>query len=423
MHTLALILVTILFTVGVTLLFLNLSAGEKNIKYEIRTSYSVKDPQFLHVMGQLLGPPLVDGNRITGLMNGDEIFPALLTAIRNAQKTICFETYIYWAGSVGKEVSDALCERSTTGVKVHVLLDWVGSGKIDQALLDDMEAAGVEVERYRPLRWYNLSRMNHRTHRKLLIVDGQVGFTGGVGIADEWLGNADSPEHWRDSHFRLEGPAVAQMQAAFMDNWIKTKSKVHHEEDYFPPLKPIGKALGQVFKSSSREGSESARLMYLLSIASAEKSILLANAYFVPDDLAVESLVAAKKRGVKIEIIVPGKHTDEPVVRRASRGRWGRLLEAGIEIFEFQPTMYHCKVMVVDGLWTSVGSTNFDSRSFRLNDEANLNILDAEFARRETENFADDRRRSKQITLAEWKRRPLREKATEFVAGLLRSQL
>ena len=213
------------------------------------------------------------------------------------------------------------------------------------------------------------------------------------------------------------------MQAAFMDNWIKTKSKVHHEEDYFPPLKPIGKALGQVFKSSSREGSESARLMYLLSIASAEKSILLANAYFVPDDLAVESLVAAKKRGVKIEIIVPGKHTDEPIVRRASRGRWGRLLEAGIEIFEFQPTMYHCKVMVVDGLWTSVGSTNFDSRSFRLNDEANLNILDAEFARRETENFADDRRRSKQITLAEWKRRPLREKATEFVAGLLRSQL
>jgi cardiolipin synthase len=423
MHTLALILVTILFTVGATLLFLNLSAGEKNIKYEIRTSYSVKDPQFVHVMGQLLGPPLVDGNCITGLLNGDEIFPALLTAIRNAQKTICFETYIYWAGSVGKEVSEALCARSTTGVKVHVLLDWVGSGKIDHTLIDDMEAAGVEVERYRPLRWYHLSRMNHRTHRKLLIVDGQVGFTGGVGIADEWLGNADSPEHWRDSHFQLEGPAVAQMQAAFMDNWIKTKSTVHHEENYFPPLKPIGKALGQVFKSSSREGSESARLMYLLSIASAEKSILLANAYFVPDDLAVESLVAAKKRGVKIEIVVPGKHNDEPVVRRASRGRWGRLLEAGIEIFEFQPTMYHCKVMVVDGLWTSVGSTNFDSRSFRLNDEANLNILDAEFARRETENFADDRRRSKQITLAEWKRRPLREKATEYLAGLLRSQL
>jgi cardiolipin synthase A/B len=339
METFALILVTVVCTVGITLLFLNLSAGEKNIKYEIRTSYSVKDPQFLHVMGQLLGPPLVDGNRITGLLNGDQIFPALLSAIREAQRTICFETYIYWAGSVGKAVSDALCERATKGVKVHVLLDWIGSGKIDHTLLDDMKEAGVEVERYRPLRWYNLSRMNHRTHRKLLIVDGQVGFTGGVGIADEWLGNADSPKHWRDSHFRLDGPAVAQMQAAFMDNWIKTKSKVHHEEDYFPPLKPVGQALGQVFKSSSREGSESARLMYLLSIASAEKSILLANAYFVPDDLAVESLVHARKRGVKIEIIVPGMYTDEPIVRRASRGRWGRLLDAGIEIYEFQPRM------------------------------------------------------------------------------------
>ena len=423
MQTLAIILATAFCTLGITLLVLNLSAGEKNIKYEIRTSYGVKAPQFLHVMGQLLGPPLVDGNRVTGLLNGDEIFPAMLGAIRNAQKTICFETYIYWAGSIGKEFSDALCERSKQGVKVHVLLDWVGSDRIDNALLDNMEAAGVEVERYRPLRWYNLARMNHRTHRKLLVVDGQVGFTGGVGIADEWLGNADSPEHWRDSHFQLEGPAVAQMQAAFMDNWIKTKSKVHHEAEYFPPLKTAGDALAQVFKSSSREGSESARLMYLLSIACAEQSILLANAYFVPDDLAVESLLAAKKRGVRIEVIVPGKYTDMPIVRRASRGRWGRLLEAGIEIFEFQPTMYHCKVMVVDTLWTSVGSTNFDSRSFRLNDEANLNILDAEFAHRETENFAEDRARSKQITLAEWKRRPLREKVTEFLAGLLRSQL
>jgi len=423
MYTLAVVLVTVFFTVGLTLLFLNFSSGEKDIRYEIQTSYSVKDSQFSHVMGQLLGPPLVDGNQVTGLLNGVQVFPALLAAIRTAQKTICFETYIYWAGSIGKEVSNALCERSTNGVRVHVLLDWVGSSKIDERLIDEMKAAGVQVERYRPLRWYHLSRMNHRTHRKLLIVDGKVGFTGGVGIADEWLGNADSPEHWRDSHFQLEGPAVAQMQAAFMDNWIKTKSKVHHEEDYFPPLKPIGKALGQVFKSSSREGSESARLMYLLSIASAEQSILLANAYFVPDDLAVESLVAAKKRGVEIEIIVPGKHTDEPLVRRASRGRWGRLLAAGIKIYEFQPTMYHCKVMIVDGLWTSVGSTNFDSRSFRLNDEANLNIMDAEFARRETMNFADDKRRSNQISLGEWKRRPLREKAIEFAAGLLRTQL
>jgi cardiolipin synthase len=423
MTYLLVILATIMITMGITLFALNLTSGDKNLKYDIRTSYSIKDPQFLHVMGQLLGPPLVAGNRITGLLNGDQIFPAMLSAIHGAQRTICFETYIYWSGSIGKELAEALCSRARAGVKVHVLLDWVGSGRIDKAILDAMTAAGVEVERYRPLRWYNLSRMNHRTHRKLLIVDGEIGFTGGVGIADDWLGNAQSPQNWRDSHFRLDGPAVAQMQAAFMDNWMKTKSTVHHEPEYFPNLKPAGESWAQVFKSSSREGSESARLMYLFSIASAEESLLLANAYFVPDDLAVEALVAAKRRGVDVQIIVPGKYTDEPLVRRASRGRWGRLLEAGVQIFEFQPTMYHCKVMVVDGLWTSVGSTNFDSRSFRLNDEANLNVFDREFAARETENFAHDRSRSSQITLAEWQRRPVREKTMEFMAGLLRSQL
>jgi cardiolipin synthase A/B len=423
MFTLFVICSTAVVTLGLTLFVLNLSGGEKNIKYQIRTSYCVKDPQFLRVMGQLLGPPLIDGNRVTGLLNGDQIFPAMLLAIRAAEKTICFETYIYWSGSIGKQFTAALSDRARNGVKVHVLLDWVGSNRINDELLNEMEAAGVEVERYRPLRWYNLSRMNHRTHRKLLIVDGLLGFAGGVGIADEWLGNADSPEHWRDSHFQLQGPAVAQMQAAFMDNWIKTKSKVHHEVEYFPPIRDAGKTSAQVFKSSSREGSESVRLMYLLSIAAAEKSVLLANSYFVPDDLAMESLLAARKRGVTIQIIVPGQYTDEPLVRRASRGRWGPLLEAGIEIFEYQPTMYHCKVMVVDGLWTSVGSTNFDSRSFRLNDEANLNVFDTELALRETRNFEDDRRRSRQITLSEWKRRPLREKAKEVMAGLLRSQL
>lgn len=374
-------------------------------------------------MGQLLGPPLLHGNRVTGLLNGVEIFPAMLHAIRDAKKTICFETYIYWSGSIGRETANALCERASQGVKVHVLLDWLGCRQIDEELVTEMKQARIEVERYRPLRWYNLARMNQRTHRKLLIVDGQIGFTGGVGIADIWLGNADSPDHWRDSHFRLEGPAVAQMQAAFMDNWSKIKSSVLHDENYFPQIKSAGGAIAQVFKSSSREGSDSVRLMYMLSIASAKESILLANAYFVPDNLAVDALVAAKQRGVQVQIIVPNQLTDEPLVRRASRSRWGSLLEAGIEIFEFQRTMYHCKVLIVDGVWVSVGSTNFDNRSFQLNDEVNLNVFDAAFARRESENFANDRSRSVQVTLQGWKQRPLREKMTERLAGLLRSQL
>lgn len=418
-----LILATAATTVFLTLLVLNLSAGEKNIKYQINTSYAVNDPQFRHVMGQLLGPPLVDGNRVTSLINGDQIFPAMLAAIEESQHTICFETYIYWSGEIGKRFSESLCRQARRGIRVHVLIDWLGSSKMDEALIDQMSEAGVEVERYRPLRWYHLARMNHRTHRKLLVVDGKIGFTGGVGIADVWLGNADAPSHWRDSHFRLEGPAVAQMQAAFMDNWIKTRSRVQHERDYFPPLDMVGDCQAQVFKSSSREGCESARLMYLLSIAAANDKITLANSYFVPDDLSIDTLVAARRRGVTVQILVPGRRTDMPIVRRASRARWGRLLAAGIEIYEYQPTMYHCKVMVVDGIWTSVGSTNFDSRSFRLNDEANLNVYDAGFAQQEMQNFARDLTRSKRITLAQWKRRPWSEKVVEFLAGLLRSQL
>lgn len=374
-------------------------------------------------MGSLLGPAILGGNKVTALLNGDEIFPAMLEAIRSAQKTITFETYIYWSGTIGDEFAKALAERAKAGVKVHVLLDWVGSGKAKKEYIDEMKAAGVESKKYHPLRWYNFRRVNNRTHRKILVVDGKVGFTGGVGIADKWSGHAQDPEHWRDSHFRLEGPAVAQMQAAFMDNWIKTQSRVLHGEEYFPALVAAGPSSAQVFKSSPGEGSESVRLMYLLSIASARHRLLIANSYFVPDDLSVATIADARKRGVDVEIIVPGTKIDSELSRKASRSRWGDLLKAGIEIYEYQPTMYHCKVMVVDGLWVSVGSTNFDNRSFRLNDEENLNVYDADFAREQTKDFEEDRKKWHRVTLEEWKHRPLSEKILEHAAGLLRSQL
>lgn len=410
-------------TLALILIVLNLSSGEKKIKHQIEPLYAVGDPQFLRAMGSLLGPPIVGGNRVATLINGDQIFPAMLDAIRGAKETIDLETYIYWSGEVGLQFADALSERARAGVRVHVLLDWVGSGKAKKEYLDEMREAGVEVEKYHPLKWYHLARINNRTHRKLLIVDGKVGFTGGVGIADKWSGNAQDPDHWRDSHFRLEGPAVAQMQAAFMDNWMKTQSKVLHGEDYFPRLEPVGSSGAQVFKSSPREGSESVRLMYLLSIASARGRLLIANSYFVPDDLSVDAFVAARKRGVDVEIIVPGTKIDSELTRKASRSRWGELLEAGVEIYEYRPTMYHCKVMVVDDLWVSVGSTNFDNRSFRLNDEANLNVFDNDFAREQTAVFERDRARSHRVTLSEWEHRPLSEKLLERLAGLLRSQL
>ncbi|HTK40301.1 MAG TPA: phospholipase D-like domain-containing protein [Gemmatimonadales bacterium] len=405
------------------LLVANLSSSEKKIEHQIEHLYAVGDPQFVRSMGTLLGPAILAGNRVTALCNGDEIFPAMLDAIGSAERTITLETYIYWSGSIGKAFATALSERAQAGVKVHVLVDWVGSGKMDVRMLQEMQRAGVEVLKYHPLRWYNLGRLNNRTHRKLLVVDGKVGFTGGVGIADNWLGNAEDPDHWRDSHFKLEGPAVAQMQAAFMDNWIEVRGCVLHGESYFPQLTAAGTHSAQLFKSSASEASESVRLMYLLSIASTVKSVRIANSYFVPDSLTVATLVAAQRRGVRVEIIVPGRHADAMVVRKASRSRWGDLLQAGIAIYEYQPTMYHAKVMVVDDLWTSVGSTNFDNRSFRLNDEANLNILDAEFAVGQARLFEADKARSKEMTLDRWRGRPWHQRAADWLAGLLRLQL
>jgi cardiolipin synthase len=371
----------------------------------------------------LLGPGVLPGNRVTALQNGEQIFPAMFASIGGARKSITFETYIYWSGEIGRKFSAALSERARAGVNVHVMLDWAGSGKMEAELLEELKAAGVELELYHPLRWYNLARLNNRTHRKLLVVDGRIGFTGGVGIADQWQGRAESKDHWRDSHYQIEGPAVAQLQAAFIDNWIKTRSEVLLGSNYFPELKPMGNSLAQGFKSSVDGGSESVRLMYLLSIASATKSIRLQAAYFVPDDLAIDTFVSARKRGVKIEIIVPGPAMDAKVVQRASRSLWGALLDAGVEIYEYQPTMYHCKVLIVDEIWVSVGSTNFDDRSFRLNDEANLNVYDTGFAAEQVKVFEEDKDKSRLMTRAEFKNRSAVGKAFDQVAGMFRRQL
>jgi cardiolipin synthase len=413
----------VVLAIVVVLLVFNLTTGAKKIKRELAHLYGVADPQFVRTIGTLLGPALVPGNRVEALYNGDMIFPAMLSAIRAAQRSVTFETYIYWSGEVGREFADALADRARAGVKVHELIDAVGAAKIDGKALDVMKLAGVEIETFRPVRWYTLGKLNNRTHRKLLVIDGRVGFTGGVGIADLWRGNAQDPEHWRDSHFRVEGPAVGQMQGAFMDHWITARSVVLHGDDYFPHLDPVGEQQAQTFRSGADDGVESVRLMYLLSLTAATRSIRIANAYFVPDDLTVETLIAARERGVTVEVLVPGRHSDSTLVRNASRARWGPLLQAGVEISEYRPTMYHCKVMIVDDCWTSVGSTNFDNRSFRLNDEANLNILDGEFARAESRQFAADLALAKRITLESWQRRPWREKMLEHLSALLRSQL
>ena len=417
------VLLTALATGALVLLALNFTAGEKKVQQQLPRLYSTASPDFERALGSLLGPGIVGGNAVTELLNGNQIFPPMLAAIQGAKKSITFETYIYWSGDIGKQFADALSERARAGVRVHVLLDWVGSANMDESYLTEMKEAGVQIEKFHKPHWYNLARLNNRTHRKLLVVDGQVGFTGGVGIAPHWMGNAQDPDHWRDSHYLVRGPVVAQMQATFLDNWLKVTGKVLHGALYFPPIAPAGAQKAQMFSSSPSSGSESMQLMYHLAITAAERSIDLSVAYFVPDELTQKHLMDALARGVRVRFITPGEHTDTDTVKAASRATWGPLLQAGALIYEYQPTMYHCKVMIVDQLLVSVGSTNFDNRSFRLNDEANLNVYDAAFAVRQSAIFEDDLKRSRRVTFEAWSNRPWTERVSERMAGLLGSQL
>lgn len=407
----------------VGLLVSNFVGGETKIERRIERLYTIDDPRFMRELGVLLGPPFQQGTKARALLNGDEIFPPMLAAIRSAKVSITFETYIYWSGDIGRAFADALAERARRGVKVHVLLDWVGSAPMDDELVAVMTRAGVQVRRFHPPHWSHLGRMNNRTHRKLLVVDGRVGFTGGVGVAPQWTGRAQDPTHWRDTHFEVMGPVVAQMQSVFIDNWIKVTGDVLLGPDYFPVLAPTGPASAQMFSSSPSGGSESMQLMYLLAVTAASRSIDLSAAYFVPDALTLQALIDAVKRGVRLRIVLPGQHIDSDAVRGASRATWGPLLRAGATIAEYQPTMYHCKLMIVDGLLTSVGSTNFDNRSFRLNDEATLNIVDKAFASAQTAVFEADLARARRVTYEEWQARPLRERVGEWLASVIDSQL
>jgi cardiolipin synthase A/B len=393
------------------------------MRYHMKHQFGVRDVAFLQTMHALTGAALSDGNRVDLLRNGARIFPSMLSAIKAARKTINLEFYIYWDGEIGRTFAEALAERARAGVRVRVILDAVGSATMSQSLIDFLARNGIDLEWYHPLRWYTLSRANHRTHRKLLVVDGQVGFSGGVGIADEWLGDADAKNHWRDTVARVEGPVVTQMQFAFMDNWVKSRGELLTGLDYFPQLEPRGNRTAQVIKSSPSEGSSTVKLLYIISIVSARKSIYISNAYFVPDRDTVRALEGAVRRGVDVRVIVPGEYTDVPIVRHASRLMYDQLLRRGIRIFEYQPTMMHAKTMVVDGIWSTIGSSNFDDRSFRLNDEVNVNVYDEGIASQMEAMFMEDLGHSCEVNLKRWFRRSWFEKVKESFAGVLKRQL
>ena len=423
LNIIAAVLATLLVGIAALWVGANLATTEKRLLYRPRRLYTSGDPDFRRALGILLGPPLVPGNRVTTLINGDRIFPPMLAAIRAAKISVTFETFVI-RDPIGADFCEALAAAAQRGVAVCILIDWLGSRGMDPQLIEATRKAGCDLQLYHPPTWFHLGRLNNRTHRKVLIVDGVIGFTGGVGMGNEWLGDAQDEAHWRESHYQVEGPVVAQMQAVFVDNWIKATGRVLHGPEFFPATHAnAGDMDAQMFGSSPVGGSESMHLMILLALTAAQKSIDIENAYFVPDRLTAEALAVAARRGVRVRIVVPGKFTDARVGRWAAQALYGDLLDAGVEIYEYQPTMIHCKVLVLDGTWTSVGSANFDDRSFRLNDEANLNVFSSDLAAEQIRYIEADIASSKRMVRRRWARRSGTRRIYESLALLLRSQL
>jgi len=398
---------------------------EQGDGYELRGGdIAVGSEDFLRATEAITMAPITHGNDIELLINGDEIFPALIETMRGAQKTLNFLSYLYWTGEIGSRISAVLCERAQAGVEVNVLLDAVGSAKMDRSLISDMDKAGVTFAYFRPPKPYAMRRLNNRTHRKLLIADGTVGMTGGVGIADQWTGNAQDPDHWRDTHVRVRGPIVRGLQGAFAENWLEATGDVLVDESYLPKLDPVcDDGAMQVVRSTAEVGDTNVEALYFLAIACARKSLHLTSAYFAPRPAFVEALTDAAERGVDVRIIVPGPHIDKEFVRQAGRAVYEQLLEAGVCVYEYCPTMIHAKTLAIDGVWSSVGSVNFDNRSFQLQDEVTLCVCSEEFAGLLDEQFERDLERSEQIDLARWNGRAPGAKFKEGLTKLARREL
>ena len=383
----------------------------------------VESEEFLRSIAGATGAPFVDGNRVDILNNGDEFFPAMLADISSAQLSITIEAYIYWAGEIGRRFAEALAERARSGVRVKILLDAFGSADIGDEIVGILEGGGCHIAWYNPLRWYTLGRYNNRTHRKSVIVDGRVGYTGGAGIADKWLGHAQDEDHWRDIQIRIEGPAVTPLQTGFAQNWLESTRELVSGPLYYPPLEPAGGLQVLTVMSSPVTGASTARTLYYLSITSARRSIYIANPYFVPDPVALETLIDAKRRGVDVRVMVSGPENDVWLSRRNAVRMYGKLLEAGIEILEYEGTLLHHKTMVVDGVWVTIGTTNFDARSFAHNEENNVCVYDRGLASELVRIFEDDTRRCTNITLEAWRNRGWFWKVEEVIAAFLTEQV
>jgi cardiolipin synthase A/B len=398
---------------------------EQREGYALRgEAVDVGSAAFLHAAEALTAAPASTGNDGELLINGDQIFPAFLETIRSAQQSVNLLTYVYWKGKPARDIAQALCERALDGVEVNVLLDWAGSLPMEEGLVDGMQAAGVNVARFRPLRPYAVRRLNNRTHRKVLVVDGRVGMTGGVGIAEEWTGNAEDPDHWRDTHVRVRGPVVRGLQGAFAENWLEATGYMLVGDAYLPELEPVADGGPmQVVRSSAGVGDTNAEAIVFLAIASAKRSLDITNAYFAPRPAFVQALGEAAQRDVQVRILVPGPHIDKQFVRIAGRQVYDELLGSGVRVWEYQPTMLHAKTLVVDDVWSCVGSLNLDNRSFQLNDEVALGVQSEVFAAQLGEQFERDLDVSEEMRHDRWRRRGLRRRAAERALALARREI
>ncbi len=386
------------------------------------------EPSFYPTLAAHTDASIIAGNRVDLLFNGDQIFPAMLEAIRSARKSITYQQYLFEDGAIAHEIADAFAERCRAGVQVKILLDSLGSGGVPQDILNQWIESGCQLEWFERIKvfqfitpWELLS-YNHRSHRRILVIDGKIGFTGGHGVSDAWTGNGRTAEHWRQTDVRVEGPIVQQLQAAFVDSWRRTTGNVLGDESYFPALDLPGKIYAQIVKSSPLGGSFGSYLLFLLSIRSAQKSIHIANPYFFPDNRIEEELINAVKRGVKVVVLAPEKG-DHAATSSASHGGLGPFLRGGVEIYEYQPALMHAKAMVVDGAWATVGSANLDYRSLAINEEINLVVYDAGFAAQLEKSFQEDLQYAKKLTYEAWESRPMIDKILELFSIPIKEQL
>ena len=396
---------------------------EADIRFHIDDPPAPGSPEFARLIDAWCAAPAREGNRVDVLRNGIEIFPSMLDALRSAERTIDFSNYIFWAGDILEEFFDVLVERARAGVDVNVLADGWGSAYMDRDLVDRLEDAGGRFVWFRTPKAYTVDKLNNRSHRRILVVDGRVGFTGGLGVADSWQGDAEEHGRWRETHLRVEGPAVLDLFGAFADHWVEETGEVL-AGPHLPELAPFDDGVPvQVAKSSAVEGRAAAEALAFTAIRSARERVWFTTAYFAPRRAVIDALVAAAERDVDVRIVVNGPDIDKEVVRRAGQRSYGELLEAGVRLFEYRQTMMHAKVMVADDSWANVGTANFDNRSLALQEEINCSVYDPGINSELEKHFLEDFEGAEEIDFDRWRKRPLRSRAYELVSDTLRHSL